>query len=119
MMEDIGWIYYGEVTIDKDPQLKAMRTKDHGLMFKSLVSDAARMHPALSDMLLQFRKPGDNPAPIEAGKVARYGDSAGWVTSEEWILWAPVWYAADYMPGTWRPDKLVIVALMVSERRTC
>ena len=105
MMEDIGWIYYGEVTIDKDPQLKAMRTKDHGLMFKSLVGDAARMHPAMADMLLQFRKPGDNPVPIQAGKVGRYGDSNGWVSSEEWILWArPVWYAADYMPGTWRPD---------------
>lgn len=104
MMEDIGWIYYGEVTIDKDPQLKAMRTKDHGLMFKSLVSDAARMHPALSDMLLQFRKPGENPVPIQAGKVGIY-ENAGWVSNYEWILWArPVWYAADYMPGTWRPD---------------
>ena len=104
MMEDIGWIYYGEVTIDKDPQLKAMRTKDHGLMFKSLVSDAARMHPALSDQLLQFRKPGDNPAPIQAGKVGIY-ENQGWVSNYEWILWArPVWYAADYMPGTWKPD---------------
>jgi len=104
MMEEIGWIYYGEVTIDKDPQLKAMRTKDHGLMFKSLVSDSARMHPALSDQLLQFRKPGDNPMPIQAGKVSLY-KNAGWVSNFEWILWArPVWYAADYMPGTWRMD---------------
>lgn len=105
MMEDNGWIYYGEVTIDKDPQLKAMRTKDHGLMFKSLVSDSARMHPALSDQLLQFRKPGDNPVPIQAGKVGRYDDSDGWVSANEWILWArPVWYAADYMPGTWQEN---------------
>jgi superfamily II DNA or RNA helicase len=105
MMQEHGWIYYGEAVIDKDPQLKAMRTKDHGLMFKSLVTDAARMHPALPDYLLQFRKPGDNPVPIEAGKVNRYSGNNGWVTSDQWILWArPVWYAADYMPGTWRPD---------------
>ena len=25
---------------------------------------------------------------------------AGWVTAEDWILWArPVWYAADYQPA--------------------
>ncbi len=102
MMQDEGWIYYGEVVIDKDPQLKAMRTKDHGLMFKSLVSDASRMHAALPDYLLQFRKPGDNPVPIRAGK---HMGSDGWVSNYEWILWArPVWYAADYEPGTWRPD---------------
>lgn len=102
MMQDEGWIYYGEVVIDKDPQLKAMRTKDHGLMFKSLVNDSARMHAALPDYLLQFRKPGDNPQPILAGK---HLGSNGWVSNYEWILWArPVWYAADYEPGTWRPD---------------
>jgi DNA modification methylase len=62
------------------------------------------MHPALSDQLLQFRKPGDNPMPIQAGKVSLY-KNAGWVSNFEWILWArPVWYAADYMPGTWRMD---------------
>lgn len=103
MMQDIGWIYYGEVVIDKDPQLKAMRTKDHGLMFKSLVDDSARMHCALPDYLLQFRKPGDNPEPIRAGMHNK--NDAGWVSNYEWILWArPVWYAADYQPGTWRPN---------------
>ena len=102
MMQDHGWIYYGEAVIDKDPQLKAMRTKDHGLMFKSLVDDAARMHPALPDYLLQFRKPGDNPRPIKAGQ---HNANGGWVSNYEWILWArPVWYAADYQPGTWRPN---------------
>ena len=99
MMNDEGWIYYGEVTIDKNPQIKAIRTKDAGLMFKSLSNDAARMHPALSDMLLQFRKPGDNPVPIHAGQSHKYGNMAGWVTAEDWILWArPVWYAADFKP---------------------
>ena len=101
MMQNNGWIYYGEVTIDKNPQVKAIRTKDSGLMFKSLANDAARMHPALSDMLLQFRAPGENPTPIRAGNSERYGNTSGWVTADDWILWArPVWYAADYEPGS-------------------
>ena len=103
MMAKVGWIYYGEFVTDKDPQLKAMRTKDHGLMFKSLVSDSSRMHCALSDIVLQFQKPGDNPEPINAGILD--GNENGWVTGEEWINWArPVWYSRDYMPGTWVPN---------------
>ena len=100
MMDGLGWIYYGEVTIDKNPQIKAIRTKDSGLMFKSLANDAARMHPALSDMLLQFKAPGANTVPIHAGQSHKYGNMSGWVTAEDWILWArPVWYAADYRPA--------------------
>lgn len=103
MMQGVGFNYYGEITIDKDPQLKAMRTKDHGLMFKSLATDSARMHVALPDIVLQFTKPGDNPLPIRAGRSSKYDNDLGWITSDEWINWArPVWYAADYMPGTWR-----------------
>ena len=99
MMEGHGWIYYGEVTIDKNPQVKAIRTKDAGLTFKSLATDAARMHPALADMLLQFKKPGVNPTPIRAAQSEKYGNTTGWVTNNDWILWArPVWYADDYQP---------------------
>lgn len=102
MMQEEGFNFYGENFVDKDPQLKAMRTKDHGLMFKSLVNDSARMHTAMPDKLLQFQKPGDNPLPIRAGK---HLGAEGWVTNYEWILFArPIWYAADYMPGTWRPN---------------
>lgn len=100
-MERAGWIYYGEVAIDKDPQVKAIRTKDQGLLFKSLARDSAKMHMALADYVLQFRKPGDNPQPILAGVSERYGNPDGWITSEEWIEWAaPVWYrAGDGYPG--------------------
>lgn len=105
MMEEEGWIYYGETTIDKNPQLKAQRTKDHGLMFKNLISDSARMHSALADYLLQFRKHGENPVPIQAGTGLNGENPHGWITNYEWVNWArPVWYAVDYAPGTWRPD---------------
>lgn len=91
-MEDAGFIYYGEVCIDKCPQLKAIRTKDHGLLFKSLANDASKMHMALADYVLQFRKPGENPEPIRAGISEKYGNPEGWITQEEWIEWAaPVW----------------------------
>lgn len=95
LMEKQGWIYYGEVLIDKDPQLKAQRTKDASLQFKSLATDSARMRMALADYLLIFKKPGDNPLPIRAGISSKYKNEDGWITNEEWIEWAaPVWYGA-------------------------
>jgi DNA modification methylase len=99
MMENEGWKRYGEVTIDKDPQVKAVRTKDTGLQFKSLANDSARMHQAMADYLLQFRAPGENPNPIRAGISEKYENPDGWITNEEWIRWArPVWFAADLCP---------------------
>jgi superfamily II DNA or RNA helicase len=92
-MEDAGWIYSGEVTIDKNPQVQAVRNKDRGLMFKSLAKDASVMRMALADYVLLFRKPGENSTPIHAGISEKYDNAAGWITEEEWIEWAaPVWY---------------------------
>lgn len=112
-MEEGGWIYYGEVCIDKDPQVKAIRTKDQGLLFKSLATDSSRMHMALADYLLQFRKPGDNEEPIRAGISKRYGNEDGWITAEEWIEWAaPVWYrAGDNYPGGIRETDVLNAAV--------
>lgn len=112
-MEQGGFNYYGEHLIDKDPQLKAIRTKDQGLLFKSLATDAARMHGALGDYLIQFRKPGDNPVPIRAGISERYGNPDGWITAEEWIEWAaPVWYrATPDRPGGIRETDVLNAAI--------
>lgn len=80
-----GWIFHGEVTIDKDPQAQAIRTKAHALMFQTLRRDATGNRPAMADYLLIFRKPGDNAVPV---KPTDHG-----VTHEDWIQWArPVWY---------------------------
>lgn len=121
MMEAHGWVYYGEVCIDKDPQVKAIRTKDAGLLFKSLASDSSRMHMALADYLLQFRKPGDNQEPIRAGISEKYSNGEGWITSEEWIEWAaPVWYrqTKDYPGGIRETDVLnVAVAREADDER--
>lgn len=81
-MEDFGWIYHGEVVIDKDPQAQAIRIKAKGLAFKHLHKDASWMRPALADYILLFRKPGENPVAIEPD-----------VDNETWIQWArPIWY---------------------------
>jgi DNA modification methylase/superfamily II DNA or RNA helicase len=99
---DAGWIYYGEIVIDKDPQVKAIRTKDRGLLFKTLSIDSSHMRMALPDYVLHFKKPGDNASPIPAG-MGRYRKKAneGWITNDEWIEWAaPVWYRkSEFYPG--------------------
>lgn len=78
---DAGWIFHGEVTIDKDPQAQAIRTKAQALMFNQLHRDSSKTRPALADYLILFRKPGENAVPIR-------GD----VTNDEWIAWArPIW----------------------------
>lgn len=76
-----GWIFHGEVTVNKDPQAQAIRTKAQALMFVTKNRDSSKTRPALADYLLLFRKPGENPVPIKTD-----------VTNDEWIAWAqPVW----------------------------
>lgn len=108
-----GFTFYGEATIDKDPQVKAVRTKDRGLLFKSLAGDSSMMRMAQADYLLQFRKPGENPRPVRAGISEKYGNPDGWITPEEWIEWAaPVWYrAGEGYPGGIRETDTLNVAI--------
>lgn len=79
--QERGWVFHGEVTVDKDPQAQAIRTKAQALMFQTLNRDSASSRPALADYLLIFRKPGENATPIKPD-----------VDNETWIQWArPVW----------------------------
>jgi len=76
-----GWVFHGEVTIDKDPQAQAIRTKAQALMFATKNRDSSGTRPGLADYLLLFKKPGDNAVPIKTD-----------VSNDEWIQWArPVW----------------------------
>lgn len=82
LFQQHGWIYHSEVTIDKDPQAQAIRTKAQALMFQTLHRDSASTRPALADYLIIMRAPGTNAVQIQ-------GD----VNNETWIQWArPVWY---------------------------
>ncbi len=79
---DRGWIYHGEICIDKDPQAQAIRSHAKGLLFVQLHRDAAWMRPALADYVCVFRKPGENAVPIDTD-----------LTNDEWIEYArPIWY---------------------------
>jgi DNA modification methylase len=81
--EQRGWLYHGEVCIDKDPQAQAIRTKSKGLLFVQKERDRSWLRPAMADYVLVFRKPGDNAIPIRSDEVS----------NEDWISWArPIWY---------------------------
>lgn len=92
-----GFIFKSERFIDKDPQLKSMRTRDVGLAMKSAATDSAKLTGTMPDILLQFQKPGENPKPIKAlinhPTDPKLKNPDGWITSEDWIQWASgVWY---------------------------
>lgn len=90
LFESVGWLFHGEVTIWKDPQAQAIRTKAHSLMFVTKNRDSTSVRPALADYLLIFRKPGDNTVPVAHDAMD------GPVTNEDWIEWAgPIWFDHD------------------------
>lgn len=77
-----GWVYHGDITIDKDPQAQAIRTHSKALLFVQLKKDSSWLRPALADYILVFRKPGENAEPVHPD-----------ISNEEWIEWArPIWY---------------------------
>lgn len=77
-----GWVYHGEVCIDKDPQAQAIRTHAKGLLFVQLRKDSSWLRPGLADYILVFRKPGENAVPIQPD-----------ISNDDWIEWArPIWY---------------------------
>lgn len=81
-MQNTGFVYHGEVCIDKDPQAQAIRTHSKGLLFVQMHKDSSWSRPALADYICIFKKPGDNPVPVVPD-----------LTNDEWIEWArPIWY---------------------------
>ncbi len=77
-----GWVYDGEVVIDKDPQAQAIRTKSKQLMFVQKERDSSWLRPAMADYIVLFRHPGENPQAVKCD-----------VSNDEWIRWArPIWY---------------------------
>lgn len=80
--EDAGFVYYGEVCIDKDPQAQAIRTHSKALLFTQFHKDSAWSRPALADYIILFKAPGDNEVPVIPD-----------ITNNEWIEYArPIWY---------------------------
>jgi DNA modification methylase len=79
---DAGFVFHGEVTIDKDPQAQAIRTKSKALLFVQMERDGAWLRPALADYIVVLRTPGEDAVPIKPD-----------LSRNEWIEWArPIWY---------------------------
>ena len=87
--QESDWIYHGRITIDKDPQAQAIRTKSKGLLFVQLKKDSTWSRPALADYILIMRKPGENAVPVTHDP----SDVNAALSNEDWIHWArPIWY---------------------------
>ena len=110
-----GWIYHGEVCIDKDPQAQAIRTHSKGLLFAQLRKDSIWSRPAFADYILIFRKPGENAVPISPD-----------ISNDDWIEWArPVWYGIresgtlNVRAGRENSDERHIAALQLETIERC
>jgi DNA modification methylase len=91
---EAGFVYYSDYTIDKNAQVQARRKHHVSLLYKSLETDSAKCGAALADHLLVFKKPGDNPRPLDATDIPR----------QTWNHWAkPVWLPDD-LTSDQKPD---------------
>ena len=63
--QDSGFIFHSEVVIWKDPVVAMQRTKALGLLHKTIAKDSSQSRMGIPDNLVIFRKPGENPIPIE------------------------------------------------------
>ncbi len=74
--EDAGWIFHSEVCIWKDPVVAQQRTKSIRLLHKQITKDSAISGQGLADYVVMFRKPGENPEPVDGMFDAFYGDDS-------------------------------------------
>jgi DNA modification methylase len=65
LFQTTGFIYHSRTVVWKDPLIEAVRTKAIGLAHKTIVKDSAMCRAGLPDYVLAFRKPGENPYPIQ------------------------------------------------------
>jgi hypothetical protein len=59
-----GFIFHSEVTVWKDPVVAMQRTKALGLLWKQIKKDSAMSRQGIPDVVVTFRKPGENPKPL-------------------------------------------------------
>lgn len=108
--EDAGWIFHSEVCIWKDPVVAQQRTKSIRLLHKQITKDSTISGQGLADYIVTFRKPGENPDPVDgmfdcyrgsdepASVESRMNggkseaDALKWYSIEVWQRYAsPVW----------------------------
>lgn len=65
LFEKCGFYFHAEACIWQNPVTSMQRTKALGLLHKQIKKDSAMSRMGLNRYLCVFRKPGDNPKPIE------------------------------------------------------
>lgn len=65
LFEKAGFVYHSRHCIWKDPLIAATRTKAIGLAHKQIMKDSAMCRTGIPDYVVAFRKPGENPNPID------------------------------------------------------
>jgi len=85
MMQELGFTYWSEVSIVKNPQMKAMRTNDSGLTQASVHKDMTRAAPAMNDYVVIFKKLGEG-VPVEALISPKYDKWDGWMNMNDWVV---------------------------------
>lgn len=95
-----GFQFIGEFAIVKDPQAMAQRLSLHSLQFKTGYGrNSCNLAPAPNDYVLIFQKPGECKNPVRCIRMSGK-NPMGWVSTEEWILWAR---------GVWEIDEFDIL----------
>ena len=62
---EVGWNYVARYHVWKEPLGVRNRTMMKALAHRTIVEDSTRCSVASADYLLMFRKPGENPVPVE------------------------------------------------------
>jgi DNA modification methylase/superfamily II DNA or RNA helicase len=84
-----GATFRARITIDKDPELVAIRTKDSDLMYGSAERNALKVAPVPPDYLLVFAKEGEADTPT---KPTEHNE----LDFATWCKWArAIWYDVD------------------------
>jgi len=111
LFQELGWYFHSEVCIWKDPVVAQQRTKSIRLLHKQVEKDTHISGQGLADYIVTFRKPGENPEPVQ-GKLTRFigedqyapqpaetrtgkseEDARKWYSIECWQRYAsPVWF---------------------------
>jgi len=105
-----GFEYIARYHVWKEPLTVRNRTLAKGLAHRTIVDDSTRCSVASADYLLVFRRPGENPVPVEhpvglteyAGErrppaeLARYRGWTGKQTENRWSHWIWRQYASAF-----------------------
>ncbi len=79
LFESHGWTYHSRVTIWKCPVVEMERTKNHGLLHKTVRADSSAVRQGMADYLVVFRNPprdgllSDEPVSREHGFTEWHG----------------------------------------------